>query len=120
MAGEYHNIMVGLPAKYFLMPISSRQIEAIGRPGRPSQLAMNSTLLLWIFLATSGFASISHAGCPSENPMDHNAGETWDEEVADALGVHRFSLPESYDAEQPMPLLLYFHGWGTSSIVIVS
>jgi hypothetical protein len=102
------------------LPISSRQIEAIGRPGRPSQLAMNSTLLLWIFLATSGFASTSHAGCPSENPTNQNAGETWDEEVADALGVHRFSLPESYDAEQPMPLLLYFHGWGTSSIVIVS
>ena len=54
--------------------------------------------------------------CPSANPNNHIAGqETWDDGVPDALGIHRFSLPDSYKADQQMPLLLYFHGWGEES-----
>jgi hypothetical protein len=63
-------------------------------------------------MATYGYVPTTHAGCPSENPATRTAGETWDEDVKGVLGEHRFSLPESYDAEKPMPLLLYFHGWG--------
>ena len=52
---------------------------------------------------------------PSANPNSHIAGQTWDDGAPDALGIHRFSLPDSYKADQQMPLLLYFHGWGEES-----
>ena len=52
---------------------------------------------------------------PSANPNSHITGQTWDDGVPDALGIHRFSLPDSYKADQQMPLLLYFHGLGEES-----
>ena len=99
--------------------ISSRQLVTPNTSQKNSNphtmIVVNSSKLphlLWLFLAIYGYAPTTHAGCPSENPATHTAGETWDEVVEDVLGVHRFSLPESYDPEEPMPLLLYFHGWG--------
>ncbi len=72
--------------------------------------------LTWAIVALLG-ATGARASCPpSGDYANRGAGETWDEKIAGVPGVHRFSLPDSYDAssDERMPLLLYFHGWGKS------
>lgn len=69
----------------------------------------------WAIFALWGAARV-RASCPSGDSANRGSGETWDEKIVGVPGVHRFSLPDSYDAssDEPMPLLLYFHGWGES------
>ena len=72
-----------------------------------------SLLTLRSLLLTVTVPATAASVCPDWS--SRSAGETWDASVPGVDGTHRISLPASYvPGGTPVPVILYYHGWGGS------
>ena len=68
-----------------------------------------------LFASKLVLALTSSAGCGN---VDANGADDWWSKsfTFDSVDYdHWFALPEDYDVNTPVSLLLYFHGWGGGS-----